>query len=222
MLDVNVRGAAAIVVLLGGMTGCEGGGRSFDATPALIAAVERTIASDSFHIETTQIVESQGTFHGDGDYIAPDRLSIFISGPGAATTIIIGRDHYVSEPERTDRFSHWRDPCSISIDVFIPALDLVRGATDVSASGETYVFRAEGSLSEAEGEARVENGYLSSLRLRYEIPELGDQVEERWVFSRFGDADVTIEAPSEAQVINELVEDVPSISTYEGSPAPCP
>jgi hypothetical protein len=77
------------------------------------------------------------------------------------------------------------------------ALAFARLAEDVHRVGNTYTFQMEGE-GNPEGEARVEDGYLVSLTVRYDLPLLDARAEEQHTLSNFG-SDIRIEPPLAAR-----------------------
>ena len=216
----------AIWLLLIAVAGpaCAGNGKAAGNDPSLQAALQKTLAADGFHIEGTMMFEGR-TFESEGNYVAPDRMFIS-SSEGTlttATTIVVGRDHYVSEPEDPDTYSLWKMPCEVGIDTFIPALAVAREAAAVAADGDAFTFQADGNEgTRIEGEAHVEDGYLVGLTLRYKLPRLDEDVEERWTFSDFGTT-VRIAPPRADQVLGgSMLDDNPPIVPSTGSPPECP
>jgi hypothetical protein len=65
------------------------------------------------------------------------------------------------------------------------------------------------------GQARIEDGYLGSLLIRYDLPDVNRKVIERYSFSRFGD-DISIERPDASSITRS--QGAPN----QGSPVPCP
>jgi hypothetical protein len=186
----------------------------------LKAAVEKTLAADGFHIEGSVALEGE-TIESEGDYVAPDRFFMASAEgtPGAATTIIVGRKHYVSEPDDLNTFSLWERPCDVGVDTFIPALEIVGHAEDIERDGDAFTFRADGD--DIEGEARVDGDYLVELAVRYSLLHIDEPVEERWVFSNFGTT-AFIEPPPDERVLEESrFDENPPIVTRTGQPPSC-
>jgi hypothetical protein len=90
------------------------------------------------------------------------------------------------------------------------------------AAGALVVLTTAG-VATTNGEPRVEDGYLSSLVLRYRPPELNEEVVVRHTFSAYGEA-ISIDPPPPGQVTRESASGgFPGvIDVNEGSPAPCP
>ena len=167
------RAVALLLVLLA--VGCGGGSPSGDPKTALFNAVEQTLAAKSFHIES--VLTYDGADHrGEVNYVAPDRFYMRGFGEGAAISISIGKDYYSSDFEDLDRFTVSRSPCAYTIRDFVPAIAAVLHAEDVRFGDGTYRFTIDGEGNH-EGEARIDNGYLSSLSFRYTLPQSGDRVE---------------------------------------------
>jgi hypothetical protein len=209
--------ATALMLLLLLAAGCSGGSPGDDPKTALLRAARRTLAAKSFHIET--VATYDGADHrAEVDYLAPDRIQMRSFGKGAAISIFIGRDFYSSDFEDLDRFFLSRSPCDVTIGQFVPALEAILYAEDVGLSRGSYTFTLDG---ETGGEARITDGYLSSLSFHYTLLHLDELVEEHHTLSRYGDDDISIEAPPAGQVSPEPgPEDV--IVVDEGSPPPCP
>jgi hypothetical protein len=191
------------------------------AEKTLSQAVERTVAADSFHIDTVATYEGEA-HEAEVDYVAPDRIRL-ASSPPSDVSLYIGQDMYFSEPDDPDRFLRLENPCETTVSFVVSALAVVQKAEDVRLVGGTYVFSTGDPT--VSGEARVEDGLLSSLVVRYEIPvgDLIEHVEERHRFSRFGD-DLSIEAPAPEQVTHASgsVSAAPGVIVVdEGSPVTC-
>jgi hypothetical protein len=187
-----------------------------DDGSALQDALAKTLAADGFHIEGTMTTTEGLDIRSEGDYVAPDRLVIESSDDTRSSkTIIVGKNHYSSEPETTERFSLLEMPCAIGLETFISALSVVRAVKDIRQSGGgVFTFRADGDEGTLiEGEARIENGYLVELSSEYPLPHLQERVHERWLFSDFGST-VRIEPPPADQVVRVDIDPsyVPSAS----------
>lgn len=195
-------------------TSCAGG--SQEAKAALLDAAERTRSAESFHVES-EITLPEGKQRGEADYVAPDRFRMQGFGEGASTTIHVGRDTYV-DAESPETFFHYKEPCDFGVETFFPALAFARLAEDVHRVGDTYTFQLEGE-GNPEGEARVEDGYLLSLTVRYDLPLLDARAEEQHTLSNFG-SDIRIEPPLASQ-IEEGPQDGGIITVDEGSPPDC-
>jgi hypothetical protein len=150
---------------------CGADTRSADGS-SLKDAVEKTVAAEGFHIEGALLLE-KADIKSEGDYVAPDRY-FMESSEGTAllsTTVVVGRSYYGSEPRDAHRFTLWEMPCEVGVDTFIPALAVVREASETRHRDGAFTFRAEGNEeTRIEGEARVENGYLVELSLQYAPP----------------------------------------------------
>jgi hypothetical protein len=221
MADSLMR-AVALTLLLLLATGCGEASPGGDPKTALVNAVEQTLAAESFHIES--VLTYDGADHrGEINYVAPDRFYMRGFGEGAAISISIGKDYYSSAFEDLDRFTLSRSSCVYTIRDFVPAIAAVLHAEDVQFDDGTYTFTIDGE-GDHEGEARIDNGYLSSLSFRYTLPHSGDRVEEQDILSRYGDDDISIEPPPPGQVRPETgPEDFPDVIVVnEGSPPPCP
>jgi hypothetical protein len=81
-------------------------GSDAPAGSTLASAVEKTLAADGFHIQGSFLTEGE-TVRAEGDFVAPDRLSMAaVEGtPGAANTIIVGRNHYSTLPDDLSTFT---------------------------------------------------------------------------------------------------------------------
>lgn len=203
----------------GGATVSEEGSGSL-----LSAAVEKTLAAEGFHIEGWLHIRSE-EIKSEGDYVAPDRMAMSSSSGGTTLTItiVVGRNHYASEPEDPNAFQLWEMPCDVGVDTFIPAFAVVGHAEGVRTAGDVFTFRADGNEgTPMEGEARVTGGYLTSLILRYTVPRINERVEERWTFSDFG-ASVRIQPPPKEQVLQDAAfNGFPPIVISTGQPPACP
>lgn len=201
---------------------CGGGAKSAEGS-ALQDALTKTLAAEGFHIEGITKVEGED-FQAVGDYVAPDRFIMESSDAHqSSTTIIVGTNHYSSEPEDAERFSLWEMPCEVGVDTFIPALSILRAAEDVRRTDGAFTFQAAGNEgTPIEGGARVENGYLVELSVQYSLPDVNELVHERWTFSDFG-ATLSIEPPPARQVVDpsEFGDD-PLVSVGPTSPLSCP
>lgn len=202
---------------------CGAGATSADGS-SLRDAVEKTLAADGFHIEGVLTLE-RADIDSEGDYVAPDRF-FMESSEGTArlsTTVVVGRSYYGSEPRDAHRFTVWEMPCEVGIDTFIPAPAVVREASKIRQSDGAFTFRAEGDEgTPIEGEARVENSYLVELSIQYALPQISEQVHERWTFSDFG-ATVAIEPPPADQIVGESqFENEPVSGVKNGQPVDCP
>jgi hypothetical protein len=185
--------------------------------------VEKTLAADGFHIEGAFTFEGE-EIGSEGDYVAPDRMAMSSSDGSTPTiTIMVGRNNYASEPEDPNTFLLWEMPCDVGVDTFLPAFAVVRHAEDVSMARDLFTFSAEGNEgTPIEGEARVTDGYLSGLTLRYTVPRINERAEERWTFSSFGTI-VRIEPPPKKQVLQDSEFDgVPPVVSTTGQPPACP
>lgn len=201
----------------GGETVSEEGGST------LRAAVERTLAAEGFNIEGGFTFEGE-EIESEGHYVAPDRMAMSSSdGTTPEITIVIGRNHYASEPDDPNTFLLWTMPCDVGVDTFIPALALVRHAEAVHVAGDNFSFRADGNEgTPIEGEAQVTDGYLTGLTLRYTVPRIKERVEERWTFSDFGTT-VRIQPPPKEQILQDSdVAGIPPLVITTGQPPACP
>jgi outer membrane lipoprotein-sorting protein len=194
---------------------CTGGSQEAKAT--LLDAAERTRSAESFHVES-EITLPEGKQRGEADYVAPDRFRMQGFGEGASTTIHVGRDTYF-DAESPETFFHYKEPCDFGVDTFFPALAFARLAEDVHRVGNTYTFQMEGE-GNLEGEARVEDGYLVFLTVRYDLPLLDAQAEEQHTLSDFGSG-IRIEPPPASQIEEEGPQDGGIITVDEGEPPDC-
>jgi hypothetical protein len=215
-LHVRSNPWAAIVVGVVLSASCSGGG-SQEAKDALAQAVDRTLSADSFHVESV-VDLPDGRQGGELDYVAPDRYRMRGFGEGAAITIQIGRDTFSTGPDDLNRFFKYENPCDIGIGGYFPALEIVGLAEHVERNGEAFVFTVDGE-GNPEGEARIEDGYIVFLVVRYDLTHLGG-VEERHTLSGFN-SDIRIDAPPSSQVEEESSPDGGLISMDEGEPADC-
>lgn len=196
-------------------TSCTGG--SQEAKSALLNAAERTRSAESFHVES-EVTLPEGKQRGEADYVAPDRFRMQGFGEGPSTTIHVGRDTYV-DAESPETFFHYEEPCDFGVETFFPALAFARLAEDVHRVGNTYTFQMEGE-GNLEGEARVEDGYLVSLTVRYDLPLLDARAEEQHTLSAFGSG-IRIEPPPASQIEDEGPQNGGIITVDEGSPPDC-
>jgi hypothetical protein len=214
---VNKAGALVLLLLLA--AGCSSGSPDSDPKATLLQAARRTLAADSFHIETVATYDGED-HRAELNYVAPDRFDVRSYGKGAAATVSIGRDRYDSDSEDVHRFYVSRSPCDVTIGEFVPALGAILYAKDVRFSRGNYTFTIDG---DAEGEARIVEGYIASLTFRWELPHLKEGVVEHHTLSRFGDKDISIEAPPSGQVSPAPgPEDFPDVILVGGSPSSCP
>lgn len=216
----RLKRAVALTLLLLLAAGCSSGSLGGDPKATLLQAARRTLAAESFHIETVATYDGED-HRAQVDYVAPDRIHARSFGTGAATSIFIGRDLYSSFPEDLDRFIASRSPCDVTIGQFVPALEVILYAEDVGFSRGSYTFTTD---SDAEGEARITDGYISSVSFRYALRHLDERVEEHHTLSRYGDVDITVEPPPPGQVTPESgLQNSPGVIVVnEGSPPPCP
>jgi hypothetical protein len=181
-----------------------------DAT--LAAAVERTLAAGSFQIRST-VTDGQDRLVSTVEYAAPDRVRIRLRPIGE--TVSIAGDMYYSTPEEPNRFVLVETGCETALEVAVPALGIVRDATDVRRNGSIFLFRSE-DVAAMTGQARIEDGRLVSLLLRYELPDVNRRMIERYAFSRFGE-EISIEPPARSSIVR-----APGGPADQESPAPCP
>jgi hypothetical protein len=189
-------------------------GERVDHAPdaALATAVERTLAAESFQIRLT-VTDGRDRLVNTIEYAAPDRVRIRFRPIGE--TVSIAGDMYYSTPEEPGRFFLVETRCENPLEVAVPALSIVRAATEVRRNGSILVFRSD-DVAEMTGQARIADGYLVSLLLRYELPDVNRRVIERYAFSRFGD-EISVEPPAASSIVR-----APGSPASAGSPAPCP
>jgi hypothetical protein len=203
---------------------CAGETAPGEGDSLLRAAVEKTLAAEGFHIKGWLHIRRE-EIESEGDYVAPDRISMSSSSDGTTPTItiVVGRNHYASEPEDPNAFRLWEMPCDVGVDTFMPALAVVGYAEGVRMAGDVFTFRADGDEgTPMEGEARVTDGYLTGLTLRYTVPRVNERVEEHWTFSDFG-ATVPVQPPPREQVLQDPAFDgLPLIGISTGQPPACP
>jgi hypothetical protein len=142
--------------------------------------------------------------------VAPDRVRIRLSPRGE--TVWIGGDAYYATPDQPNRFVLVETSCENTLEVAVPALDILEHVTDVRRNGPNFVFRSDRDVAMT-GQAEVEDGYLASLLLRYRLPDVDREVIERYSFSGFGGS-ISIRRP-DASSIRGAAEN-------RGSPVPCP
>ncbi len=205
-----------VLALVLTLAACSSAGGSFEEG-SLPTALDRTLAAESFHIRL-RMVYGDVDAEGEGDYIAPDRLSLtLLDGDVRTTSIIIGHRHYDSVPDDPNRFTIWTDPCEPSLELMLPMLAAIREADVGSHLGDNFVFTIDGG-TRIVGEARVADGRLGALEVSYVIPGTGDQVREQYWFSDFGKP-ATVTAPPSATPIDAI--DDPLVRVSSGPPA-CP
>jgi hypothetical protein len=202
--------------------------RSDAATLDLRAAVEHTMAAESFHVASILTLEGAEASM-EADYVSPDRFSS--RGPGRArvTTILVGRDRYISEPqdiaepEEVKRFFEAKLPCAMTLEegYLVPSLASLRDVENVSRFGGTYSFNIDAFAEGARGTAQIEAGRLVSLSLHFTAPAYGgEHVDERYAFSGYG-APRPIEPPPPSRVVDDhRFGDLP-ILDHNGRPLPC-
>jgi len=178
-----------------------------DAT--LAAAAERTVGAESFRVRLT-VTDGREQHESQVDYVAPDRVRIKLRPRGE--TIWIGGDAYYATPERPARFVLVETSCENPLQVAVPALDVLGHATDVRRNGPDFVFRSSRDVAMT-GEARIEDGYVASLLLRYRLPDVDRTVIERYSFSGFGRS-TSIRRPDASSVRGA--------APNQGSLVPCP
>jgi hypothetical protein len=190
------------------------GEQSVDRGPGatLAAAVERTLAAESFEIRSI-LTDGREQHVSEVEYVAPDRVRIRL-GP-SSQTILIGGDTYLSTPEEPDRFVHVETRCDSMLEVAVPGLSIVREATEVRRNGRIFVFRSA-AVEGMTGQAWVNDGHLASLVLRYKLPDVNRRMIERYSFSRFG-SNISIEPPPASSILPAA-----GASTKQVPPAPCP
>lgn len=182
-----------------------------DPNGALAEAVDRTLAAEAFRIRST-VIDGPDTHVSQIEYQAPDRVRILLRPSGE--TIWIGGDTYLSVPGQPDRFVLVETGCDSTLQAAVPALGVVSEASVVRRDGPVISFRSE-EVEGMTGKARVEDGRLASLLLRYELPDVDRKLIERYAFSGFG-REVSIERPPAASV-SSTSEATPN----QGGPAPC-
>ena len=182
-----------------------------DPKGALAEAVERTLAAETFRIRST-VIDGAETHVSQIEYQAPDRVRFLLRPSGE--TIRIGPDTYFSLPGQPDRFVRVETGCETTPEVAVPALGVVNDASDVRRDGPVFSFRSS-QVEGMTGQARLTDGLLASLVLRYEFPDVDRRVIERYAFSWAG-RDVSIEAPP-ASAIASTSEALPT----QGGPVAC-
>ena len=210
----------AIVLLA---SNCAGETAPGESDSVLSAAMEKTLSAEGFHIEGRFRFEGE-EIESEGDYVAPDRMAMSSSdGTAPSITIVIGRNHYSSEAEDPNSFRLWDMPCEVGVDTFIPAFAVARDAEGVRTGRGVFTFRADGNEgTPIDGEARVTDGYLTGLTLRYTLPRINESVEERWTFSDFGTT-IRIQPPPKEQILQDSdVASIPPVVIASGQPPACP
>lgn len=181
-----------------------------DAT--LAAAVGRTIGAESFEIRVTS-TDGPEQLVSQVEYVAPDRVRIRLRP--LWETVWISGDTYYATPEEPNRFVLVETGCENTLEVAVPALSIAQNATDVRWNGPNIVFRAD-NVAGMTGQARIENGHLASLLLRYDLPDADRRMIERYSFSRFGD-NISIARPDAS-----LITGTQGAAPNQGSLVPCP
>jgi hypothetical protein len=200
------------VGIIAGLLSCAEQGRDRGQEEALAAAVERTLSAESLHIRA--ILVDGGEQHvSDVEYVAPDRVRISRLRP-SSQTIVVGSDMYISTPEEPNRYLHVETRCDSALEVAVPVLTILRQATEVRRDGPIFIFRSD-AVNGMIGQARIQGGHVTSLLLRYDLPDVNRGIIERYSFSRFG-ADITIAPPPTSTILPS------GASQNQGSPAPCP
>jgi hypothetical protein len=131
-----LKRAVALTLLLFLVAGCTSGTQERDSKAALVNATERTLSSESFHIES-ELDLPKRMDRGEGYYVAPDRFSMVGFGEQGVTSITIGRDTYSTDTADPKEFFHFREPCDFDLAWFFPQGDEVAG------------FRSDNTMSEA-------------------------------------------------------------------------
>jgi hypothetical protein len=223
----TVVASGLTLVLVASACGSHGSNRD-EATLDFRAAVENTMTAGSFHVGLVQMLEGTESSM-ETDYVSPDRF--YSRGPGRArvTTIVIGRDRYISEPEdiaapeEAKRFFEAKLPCAVTLgEYLVPSLETLREVEDVSRLGGMYSFNIDAFAEGARGTAQIEDGRLVSLSLHFTAPVYGGEaVDERYTFSGYG-APRPIEPPQTSRVVDDhRFGDLP-ILDHNGRPLPCP
>jgi hypothetical protein len=223
----TVAASGLALVLLASACGTNGSNGD-EATLDLRAAVEHTMTAESFHVGSVQMLEGTESSM-ETDYVAPDRFSS--RGPGRArvTTIVVGRDRYISEPEdiaepeEVKRFFEAKLPCAVTLEEYlVPSLATLREVENVSRLGGTYSFNIDAFADGARGTAQIEDGRLVSLSLHFTAPVYGGEVvDERYTFSGYG-APRSIEPPPRSRVVDDHRFGDLRILDHNGRPLPCP
>ena len=177
----------------------------------LAEAVERTLAADTLWIRST-VIDGPETRVSQIEYQAPDRVRILLRPSGE--TIRIGADTYYSVPGQPDQFLLVESGCEIKPEIAVPALGVVNEASDVRRNGPVFSFRSP-EVAGMTGQARLTDGLLASLVLRYELPDVGRRLVERYAFSWSG-REVSIKAPPASSIASTSEAD-----PNQGGPAAC-
>ncbi|HEX5936092.1 MAG TPA: hypothetical protein VFZ75_00145 [Actinomycetota bacterium] len=175
----------------------------------LAAAVDRTLAAQSFQVRLI-VTDGPEQRVSQVEYAAPDRVRIRLRPSGE--TVWIAGDTYYATPNEPTRFVLVETACENALEVAVPALGILGHATDVRWNGPNLVFRS-GDGAGMTGQARIKDGYLASLLLRYRLPDVNRTLIEQYSFSRFGD-DISIVRPD----ASSIAQDAPN----QGPPVPCP
>jgi hypothetical protein len=226
MRKAFVASGLALVVLA---SACGSNGSNADeATLELRAAVEHTMTAGSFHVGSVQMLEGTESSM-ETDYVSPDRFYSRGLGRARVTTILIGRDRYISEPEdiaepeEVKRFFEAELPCAMTLEkgYLVPSLASLREVEDVSHLGGTYSFNIDAFAEGAWGTAQIEGGRLVSLSLHFTAPAYGGEpVDERYIFSGYG-APRPIESPPPDRIVNDDRFGELPILNLNGHALPC-
>jgi hypothetical protein len=194
-----------VVLLACGEQGAAGGPNA-----TLAAALERTLAAESFQVRLV-VTDGPERRVSRVEYAAPDRVRIRLRPSGE--TVWIAGDTYYATPNEPARFVLVETACENALEVALPALGILGHATDVRRNGPNLVFRSDDGVGMT-GQARIEDGYLASLLLRYRLPDVDRTLIERYSFSRFGD-DISIGRPDASSIAQ-------GAAPNQGPPVPCP
>lgn len=189
-------GRSFALILLLVAAGCGSGSEAAGSgdTADLHAAVDRTLAADSFHIELSSASPDAGGT-ASIDYNAPDRIrTVFEDG---TRSIIVGDTVYLSDFERPDHFLSSKRSGSAAADNLLLFLRAIREARPVNKIGDEFVA----TLGDNEGTARVlvRDGYVVRLRMHSGSGE--GRLDATYEFSRFGSADTV--SPPPADTVSE-------------------
>jgi hypothetical protein len=192
-------------------------------------AVERTLAAECFHLS----LETGGTESSlEADYVAPDRFLFSGSGrlggtQASVTTIIVGTDRYISEPEDISkpedakRFFEASLPCAVGLGEYLVPSGL-REAQEIRRVGATYTFGIDALAEGARGSAQISAGRLVSLSIRFMSPRMGDEpMDLRYSFSDYG-TPIPIDPPPRRRVVGDYRFGELPLQGLTGSALPCP
>lgn len=184
-----------------------------DARSELRAAIDKTLAAESLHIEVSQSMGADGDEPAGRtsiDFNAPDRIRSVSTADGSDSTasIVIGDSIYFSDFERPGHFMSSRHPEGQSpAENLLAPLEAIRTEDEVRVEGEEYVVRFGDPAATAT--LRIRDGFVVRLRLQ---AGAGDEaLDAVYEFSQFGSAAEVAAPPpdrvTEAPITPECPED---------------